>query len=141
MNMPFIRFFWALCIFSLVACSPLSPKAEYIPDNAVLPNATIGKPYFFKIFILGGAVIGGKQIRAGFVHPDDSGISLRNCKLPASVITADTVDTNDHNCVEIYGTPTKAGVIKINIGGGMYGDMLAPAGNFSKDYTLNVDAS
>lgn len=136
--MSSIRTSLVVCSLALTACTPLSPKAEFIPDNAALPNATIGKPYYFKISILGGAVVGGKRIKPGFIQPADSGLSLRNCKLPVAEITGETVDKSDHNCVEIYGTPTAVGDLKINIGGGMYGDMLAPAGDFSKDYTLNV---
>lgn len=139
--MSSIKTILVLCSLALTACTPLSPKAEFIPENAALPNATIGKPYYFKISILGGAVVGGKRIKPGFIQPADSGISLRNCKLPAAEITAETVDASDHNCVEVYGTPTNIGVLKINIGGGMYGDMLDPARNFSKDYTLNVIAN
>ena len=127
-----------LCLFFISGCSLLSPKAEYIPDNKILPKAIVGKSYFFKIIILGGHVIGGKRINAGFVVPGDIGISLRNCRLPDRVITANTRDTNDHNCVEIYGTPTRTGVIKINISGGMYGHMFAPSSEFSKDYILTV---
>ncbi|MDM3518845.1 hypothetical protein OGW13_02710, partial [Citrobacter sp. Ca225] len=44
----------------------------------------------------------------------------------------------DHNCIEVYGVPTKTGAIKINISGGIYGSMIAPASYFSKDYTLNI---
>ena len=98
----------------------------------------VGKAYLFKIKILGGRVFGGAQRKAGIVEPDDTGIFLRNCQLPDSVITADTRDTKDHNCIEVYGVPTKPGAIKINISGGMYGSMIAPASYFSKDYTLNV---
>ncbi len=49
------------------------------------------------------------------------------------------MDSNNYNCVEIYGTPTKPGIIKINISGGMYGNMFVPASEFSKDYTLKIN--
>ncbi|EEG3482306.1 hypothetical protein GZ364_000784 [Salmonella enterica] len=136
--MLYFRSFLILCLLSLSGCSLLSSKADYIPNNETLPEATVGKLYFSKIKILGGRVIGGKKVKAGFVTPDNAGIFLRNCRLPNSVITEGTRDTKDHNCVEIYGAPTKTGTIKINIGGGMYGNMIAPASDFSKDYTLNV---
>lgn len=80
----------------------------------------------------------GPRSEAGVLTPNDAGIFLRNCTLPDSVITPDTRDTNDHNCVEIFGTPVKPGLIKINIRGGMFGSMAAPASYFSKEYLLNV---
>ncbi|RJT26570.1 hypothetical protein [Buttiauxella izardii] len=136
--MVFIRILFVLCLFPLTACTFLSPEAEYIPDNEVLPAATLGKPYLFKISILGGRVFGGAERKAGIVEPDDTGIFVRNCKLPDSVITEGTRDIKDHNCVEVYGTPTKSGLIKINLSSGMYGNMFVPGSYFSKDYTLTV---
>ena len=47
-------------------------------------------------------------------------------------------DSNNYNCVEIYGTPTRAGVIKITIGGTMRGHMFASGTKFSKNYKLRV---
>ncbi|WP_330986311.1 MULTISPECIES: hypothetical protein [Enterobacterales] len=125
----------------LTSCTVLSPKAEYIPENEQLPNATIGQPYFFKVSILGGRVFGGRDKKAGVVEPSDTGIAVRNCDLPASVIAPETVDPKDHNCVEVYGTPTQAGIVKIHLESGMYGSMIAPASYFSKDYKLNVLAN
>lgn len=136
--MLIIRMLFIVCLFFLTACRLLSPKAEYIPDNEALKNATVGKPYLFKINILGGPVFGGAERKVGTISPDDSDIFLRNCQLPSWRMTEKTRDTKDHNCVEIYGTPTKPGMIKINISGGMYGSMIAPASRFSKDYILNV---
>lgn len=139
--MIYLRFFLILFVLPLSACSLLSSKAEYIPNNEELSEATVGKPYFLKIKILGGSVFGGTEKKVGIVVPDDVGIFLRNCRLPDSVITTDTRDTRDttdHNCIEVYGVPTKPGVIKINITGGMYGSMIAPASYFSKDYILNI---
>ncbi|KQN51899.1 hypothetical protein ASE93_01700 [Serratia sp. Leaf50] len=133
-----LRLIFIPCLFVLSGCRLLSPRAEYIPDNEVLKVATVGVPYFLKINMLGGRVIGSKEKKVGFVTPSDRGIFLRNCKLPDSVITEDTRDLRDFNCAEVYGTPTKPGVIKITIGGGMYGHMFAPAKDFIKDYTLNV---
>lgn len=136
--MIYLRLFLFLFVFPLSACGLLSSEAEYIPNNERLSEAIVGKPYLLKINILGGSVFGGTEKKVGVVVPDDVGISLRNCRLPDSVITADTRDTKDYNCIEVYGVPTKPGVIKINISGGMYGSMIAPANYFSKDYTLNV---
>ncbi|MGB7799671.1 hypothetical protein [Buttiauxella sp.] len=138
MNILILRSLVLGGIVFLSACSVLSPKAEYIPDNENLKPATVGVSYFFKIKILGGAVIGDSERRIGFVSPDKTGIFLRNCPMEEWRITPKTRDPFDYNCVEIYGTPVKPGVIKIIIGGGMYGSMIAPASAFSKEYTLNV---
>jgi len=119
----------------IVACSP---KAEFLPDGENLKPAKVGEPYYLKVNILGGAVIGGPNWILGSVVPNDSGITLRNCPLPSWRITKDTKNLNDHNCVEIYGTPNKIGVIKIIIDGGMYGHMFARASEFSKNYKLQV---
>ena len=136
--MLYFRLSLTLILLFLAGCSLLSPKAEYIPSNEKLSDAIVGKPYFFKINILGERVLGSEKGKAGFVTPNDAGIFLRNCRLPDSVITKDTRDTKDHNCVEVYGIPTKTGTIKINIGGGMHGNMSAPTSFFSKDYTFEV---
>ena len=122
----------------LVCIAACSKKAEFLPDGENLKPAIVGVPYYLKINILGGAVIGGRDRFAGFVTPDDSGITLRNCLLASWRITKDTKDKTNRNCIEIYGTPVKSGVIKINIGGGMYGNMLASASEFSKNYKLQV---
>lgn len=141
-----ITFFIIGCAFFLSACSLLSPKTEYIPEGSRLKSASVGVPYFVKIDIIGGSVMGGwYHQRTGYipgtVTPSDAGISLRNCLLPDE----NTDDSMLHkepryngNCVEVYGTPNKVVEIKINISGGMYGSMIAPANYFSKDYTLNV---
>lgn len=132
--------FVAIFIF-LSACSGVNRTAEYIPENPVLNNAVVGKPYLTKVTILGGGVIGGRgaKQKIGFVIPDNAGIFLRNCQLPDEAIKdMSPKDSNDYNCIEIYGTPVKPGVIQINIGGSMFGSMLRSANTFSKDYTLNV---
>lgn len=136
-----MRIFIIASLAFLTSCTVLSPKAEYIPENGQLPNAMIGKPYFFKISILGGRVFGGRDRKAGIVEPSDTGIAVRNCDLPASVIAPETVDPKDHNCVEVYGTPTQAGIVKIHLESGMYGSMIAPASDFNKDYTLKIVAN
>lgn len=139
--MLIVRFVFVLFLFCLSACSLLSPEAEYIPDNKVLKNAAVGVPYLYKINILGGRVIGPNRSegKIGLVEPNDSGIFLRNCQLSELEIKdMKPKDSNNYNCVEVYGTPIKPGVIKINIVGGMYGHMFAPCSYFSKDYTLTV---
>jgi hypothetical protein len=133
-------------LLSLSACSILSPKAEYIPEGEELKSATVGVPYLIKMDIIGGTVIGGwyrhrSGYKPGLVTPDNAGIFLRNCQLPEKKTEYFLPKERlyNGNCVEIYGTPTKPGLIKINISGGMYGNMFFPASEFSKDYTLKIN--
>lgn len=132
-------------LFCVSACSILSPKAEYIPEEAELKAAVVGVPYLLKINILGGRVIGGwyesePDYKPGLVTPNDAGIFLRNCRLPErkTVSLLPKAPLYNGNCIEVYGTATKIGEIKIEIGGGMYGSMIAPASEFSKEYKLKV---
>ncbi|MFP2513651.1 hypothetical protein [Buttiauxella agrestis] len=133
-----MHIFKTLIVFITFGITACGPKAEYIPEGKNLKSATVGVPYLYKIDILGGAVTGGSERRIGFVFPENTGISLRNCPMEKWRITAKTRDPFDYNCVEVYGIPTKPGVIKIIIGGGMYGNMFASAIEFSKEYKINV---
>lgn len=45
-----------------------------MPNKKILPEAEVGKPYLYKIKILGGRVFGGVQRKAGVIEPDDTGI-------------------------------------------------------------------
>lgn len=132
-------------LFCVSACSMLSPKAEYIPEGDELKAAVVGVPYLLKINILGGRVIDGwyesePDYKPGLVTPNDAGIFLRNCRLPESKTESFLPKTPlyNGNCIEVYGTPIKAGELKIKIDGGMYGSMIAPASEFSKEYKINV---
>lgn len=83
-----------------------------------------------------------RDYRPGVVTPANAGINIRNCRLPdkENGKTLSKEPLFNGNCVEIYGTPTKPGKIKITLRGGVYGNMFVPAGHFSKEYTLNVVA-
>ncbi|KFC82108.1 hypothetical protein [Buttiauxella agrestis] len=126
--------FLVLIVIGTAACTT---PVEYIPESKTLKPATVGMPYFFRIKILGGGVM--KHDTPGATAPSNMGISLRNCQLPESKIkNMLPKDSNDYNCIEIYGIPTKSGVIEIKLWGGMYGSMIARATRFKKEYTLNV---
>ncbi|WBM70678.1 hypothetical protein OH773_21655 [Buttiauxella sp. WJP83] len=133
--------FLFIIVFGVSACTS---NTEYLPEGKNLKKATIGIPYFSKIYILGGGVIGGNiagipEKKAGIVTPEDAGISLRHCQLPEwRIKNMKPKDSNNYNCIEIYGTPTKPGVITIEISGRMYGSMLASSKKFSKEYTIKV---
>ncbi|NMP26176.1 hypothetical protein GW590_04720 [Rahnella sp. SAP-1] len=130
-----LKIAFVFILFCIIACSP---RAEFLPDGENLKPATVGEPYYLRVNILGGRALGGPKWILGSVVPNDSGIALRYCPLPSWRITKQTTDTNDHNCIEIYGVPNKTGVIKITIGGALYGHMLASGSEFSKIYKLQV---
>jgi len=141
-----VKFIIVSCVFFISACGLLSPKAEFIPENSRLKSAAVGVPYLSKIDIIGGPVMGGwyrqrPGYTPGIVTPSDAGIYLRNCLL-SDENTDDSILSKEPryngNCIEVYGTPNKVVEIKINISGGMYGSMIAPASYFSKNYILNV---
>ena len=58
--------------------------------------------------------------------------------------TSDNVtywDDEFNNCIQIRGIPTKAGVAKVRIYGGLGGGMLSKSGEFDKTYTITIKAS
>jgi len=121
----------------LTACSP---RASFIPERKELPDAIIGTPYFQKINIIGGAVITERKPIPGKIEPDDNGISMENCLLPKQVITPETTNLFDGNCVEIKGTPVRSGIIKVTLTGMFFGNMYTSGGDFKKTYQINVVA-
>jgi len=44
----------------------------------------------------------------------------------------------DNNCVQIRGVPTKVGVVKVRVAGGLSGGMLSSGGSFDKTYTITI---
>ena len=142
MNIIILRIKIIISLFFLTACSFSGNKITYLPDNEILDNAIIGDPYFQKITILGGPVIGGMHRKIGFITPNNSGLFLRNCEYRRSSIIDNTeTTTRDYNCVEIYGTPVNIGTIKVTITGATYPSMLIPSKEFSKDYVITVGLS
>lgn len=142
MNIIILRITFILSLFFLTACSFSGNKITYLPNNEILNNAMVGVPYFQKITILGGPVIGGVHRKIGFISPNNSGLFLRNCERPRSSTAGNTdTTTYDYNCVEIYGTPTNAGKIKVTIGGATYPSMIVSSKEFSKDYVITVGLS
>ena len=126
-------------LFILFCISACNARIEFLPDGENLKPAKVGEPYYLKINILGGGVIGGPKKIAGLAIPNNNGIFLRHCQLPEwEVVNMQPKDSNNYNCVEIYGTPIKNGDIKIIISGSMYGSMISSAREFSKNYKLQV---
>lgn len=77
---------------------------------------------------------------SGEIEPDDSGIFMVNCRLPDNVIKSKTRMFVDGNCVEIKGTPVRAGTVKVTLGGRLYGNMFVSPGRFKKSYLIKVVA-
>ncbi|BEJ34074.1 hypothetical protein OIPHN330_26940 [Citrobacter freundii] len=72
----------------------------------------------------------GKQAIAGDIHPDNLGLHLQYCD-----------DNEFNNCIQIRGTPTKAGIAKVRVHGGLGGGMFSKSGEFDKTYTITVKDS
>lgn len=124
----------------LVTLAGCSPRASFIPEREDLPDAVTGAPYFQKINIIGGAVITGREPNPGKIEPDDNGIYMENCRLPERVIKAKTKMLLDGNCVEIKGTPTRTGIVRVMLDGMFYGNMFVSGSDFEKTYLIKVVA-
>ncbi|MDM6966306.1 hypothetical protein QUG47_27190, partial [Klebsiella michiganensis] len=87
-----------------------------------------------QINIFGGIVLSydiyGKQVIAGDIHPDNLGLHLQYCD-----------DDEFNNCIQIRGIPTKAGIVKVRVHGGLGGGMLSKSGDFDKTYTITIKDS
>ncbi|MCX8957919.1 hypothetical protein [Erwinia psidii] len=125
------RLFFVLSFFLLSACSL---QAEFTPEGVILNDATVGIPYYNQINIFGGIVLSydiyGKQVIAGDINPDNLGLHLQYCD-----------EDEFNNCIQIRGTPTKAGIAKVRVHGGLGGGMLSKSGEFDKTYTITIKHS
>jgi len=121
--------FFVLSLFLLSACSL---QAEFTPEGEILNDATVGAPYYNQINIFGGVVLSynlyGKQVIAGDIHPDNLGLHLQYCD-----------DEEFNNCIQIRGTPTKTGIAKVRVHGGLGGGMLSKSGEFDKTYIITIN--
>ena len=104
-------------VLPLLLLSACSLQAEFTPEREVLNDATVGIPYY-------------KQAIAGDIHPDNLGLHLQYCD-----------DNEFNNCIQIRGTPTKAGIAKVRVHGGLGGGMFSKSGEFDKTYTITVKDS
>lgn len=124
-------------ILILSACST---QAEFTPGGDELTEAHVGVPYLEKIVILGGRVIylrkDGKV--NGSLIPENMGLRLEYCDIPAWRLSEISGELKDANCVLLKGTPVKAGKIKINLHGKFYGNMFSGSDSFSKDFVVQV---
>ncbi|MEI2266700.1 hypothetical protein [Erwinia sp. CGal63] len=107
--------------------------ADISPKNNELNNALVGVPYYAQINIVGGNVASlknsyGDREPVGNISPDDSGLYLKHCN----------DNKYDNNCIEIRGTPTRTGVIKVRISGFFNVAMFQKTDEFDKTYTINI---
>lgn len=125
------KVFFVLSLFLLSACSL---QAEFTPEENVLYDATVGESYYNQINIFGGIVLSydiyGKQVIVGDIHPNNLGLHLQYCD-----------DREFNNCIQIRGVPTKAGIAKVRVHGGLGGGMLTKSGEFDKTYTITIKDS
>lgn len=125
------KIFFILSLFLLSACSL---QAEFTPEEETLNDATVGVPYYNQINIFGGIVLSydvyGNQVIAGDIHPDNLGLHLQYCD-----------DDEFNNCIQIRGIPTKTGIAKIRVHGGLGGGMLSKSRDFDKTYTITIKNS
>lgn len=123
-----------LFAFYLLLLSGCTMKADFKPEGDTLNEATVGTPFYSQINIFGGRVLSynieGKQVIAGDIHPDNLGLHLQYCD-----------DKELNNCIQIRGIPTKAGIAKVRVHGGLGGGMLSKSGDFDKTYTITIKDS
>lgn len=111
--------------------SACTPKADFTPEKESLNEAKVGVPYLSQINIFGGRVLSydiyGRQVIVGDIYPVDIGLHVQYC---------DEDELN--NCIQIRGIPTKAGVVKVRVHGGLGGGMLSKSGEFDKTYIIMI---
>lgn len=113
-----------IIILSLTSCSK---HVEFIPEKEVLNEGIVNHIYSERIHIIGGPVM--DMNLNGMLKPEDSGLSLKTCE-PGSAA--------EYNCLQIKGTPIKSGIITLDLGGGVYGNMFESAAGFDKTYTIKI---
>ncbi|CAM3430250.1 hypothetical protein BS639_06465 [Rouxiella silvae] len=115
-------------LFGLSACTL---HADFIPEKNKLNDGTIGKNYNEQVTVIGGRVLSysmeGKKVFFADITPDNIGLEIKYCDEAVS-----------NNCVQITGVPTKGGIVKIRVSGGLGGGMLSRTGEFDKTYTLLI---
>ncbi|NMP29024.1 hypothetical protein GW590_19395 [Rahnella sp. SAP-1] len=115
-------------IFSLSACTL---HARFTPESDKLNDATQGVTYYEQINIFGGPVYSfdknGSPKLVGEITPKDTGLYVQQCN-----------DKMRNNCIQIRGVPTKAGIVKVRVSGGLSGAMLQKSSQFDKTYTIII---
>lgn len=123
----------AFVFIPLLALSGCALHASFTPENSVLTDAIVGKPYYAQITIAGGRVakltdIHGNNEFVANISPENYGLYVQHCNN----------DEHDNNCVQVRGTPTKEGVVKIRVSGFFNVSMLDKSSDFDKTYTVHI---
>ncbi|OTA15631.1 hypothetical protein Xbed_03579 [Xenorhabdus beddingii] len=125
------KYAFIFSVFFLTACGN---KVSFLPEGDYLNDAQIGKPYYSVVDIHGGRVIKPNNS----MIPDNLGLYIQQCELPEDIITEDTVSTKDFNCFIVKGIPIKAGNLKVNVSGAVYGNMFKSPTKFNKTYSIRI---
>lgn len=124
----------AILLSMLVCLSACTNRASFEPDGDSLEDAVVGQSYDSMIHIVGGAVFSldleGMKRFVGVIYPNNIGLSLEYCD-----------DSPAKNCVRVKGIPTKAGVVKVRVSGGLFGNNFSSGSSFDKTYTLIVKSA
>lgn len=123
-----------ICLILLISLlSGCTLHATVTPEGDVLEDAVVGVNYYGEVKITGGRVssLDYDAIHERFVgsiSPTDTGLYLQHCN----------DDDSNNNCVQIRGNPTKTGVVKVRVSGGLFGTNVATGGEFDKTYTITI---
>ncbi|RLM28067.1 hypothetical protein BIY26_05045 [Brenneria goodwinii] len=123
-------------IFASLFLSACSANLSFMPAGDRLDDAQVGKVYSSRITIDGGHVIHLPDIIP--LEPSDSGLLATPCKLPHEKTNKNTRLFVDYNCVDIKGIPVIAGEIKLNLTGGVIGEMYTKATPFKKVFIIKI---
>ncbi|WP_318367883.1 hypothetical protein [Enterobacter sp.] len=120
-----------IIVFPFFLLTGCALEASYIPEDSQLKDAEVGMPYYSQIYVLGGRASSisfhGKKTLIGKLSHRETGLYVQPCE-----------DEMDNNCVQIRGVPTKVGVVKVRVAGGLSGGMLSSGGSFDKTYTITI---
>lgn len=120
-------------IVPILFLSACTLQASITPEDDVLQDAIVGVNYYGEIKITGGKVSvldydAMSERFVGTISPTNSGLYIQRCN----------GDNSNNNCVQIRGNPTKPGIVKIRVAGGLFGTNIATGGEFDKTYTITI---
>ncbi|WP_318367884.1 hypothetical protein [Enterobacter sp.] len=121
-----------IVVFSFLLLTGCALQANYIPENSQLKDAEVGVPYYGQINILGGFVSAinrhGEEVLADkIITTEHTGLYVQQCN-----------NSMGNNCIQIRGVPTKPGLVKVRVAGGLSGGMFSSGARFNKTYTIVI---
>jgi len=120
-------------VFPFLLLTGCALEASYIPEDSQLKDAEVGIPYYGQINILGGFVhaknrYGEEILVAKITTPEHTGLYVQQCN-----------NSMGNNCIQIRGVPTKPGLVKVRLAGGLSGGMFSSGGEgVNKTYTIVI---